>query len=169
MAAASGGSESARPVSRPALDARRRAARLRRARRQASLLLAIGVGGALGALGRYAISLALPAAPGQMPWGVFIINVSGALALGFVLTILAEQFPRSRMARPLIGTGFIGAYTTFSTWMVDAVSLIRRGDAATAAAYLALSLIAGLAAVVIGMAAARSLARLRRGIQQEAT
>ena len=169
MAAASGGSEETRPVSRPGPDAKRRAARIRRVRRQASLLVVIGVGGALGALSRYAISLALPAPTGHMPWGVLLINVSGALALGFVLTLLAEQFPRSRFARPLIGTGFIGAYTTFSTWMVDVVSLVRSGNTATALEYVVLSLVAGLAAVVIGVAAARTLVRAWRGMQQEAT
>lgn len=169
MAAASGGSNRTRPGLRPALDARRRLARLRRARRQASLILVVGVGGALGALGRYAISLALPAPSGQIPWDVFLINASGALALGFVLILLAEQFPRSRMARPLIGTGLIGAYTTFSTWMVGAVSLVRGGAVGTALAYVVLSLVAGLVAVVIGMAAARMVVRAGRGIQQEAS
>ena len=169
MAAASSGSEPARPVSRPALDAKRRAARLRRMRRQVFLLLAIGMGGALGALSRYAISLALPAPAGQMPWGIFLINISGALALGFLLTLLAEQFPRSRMARPLVGTGFIGAYTTFSTWMTGVVSLARDGAVAAALAYLVLSMVAGVAAVVIGMAAGRTLVRVRREMQQEAS
>ncbi|MDA8374224.1 MAG: fluoride efflux transporter CrcB [Actinomycetota bacterium] len=169
MAAASSGSEPARPVSRPALDAKRRAARLRRMRRQVFLLLAIGMGGALGALSRYAISLALPVTAGQMPWGIFLINISGALALGFLLTLLAEQFPRSRMARPLVGTGFIGAYTTFSTWMTGVVSLARDGAVAAALAYLVLSMVAGVAAVVIGMAAGRTLVRVRREMQQEAS
>ncbi|MDA8263122.1 MAG: fluoride efflux transporter CrcB [Actinomycetota bacterium] len=169
MAAVSGGSEPTRPVSRPAPGAKRRAPRLRRIRSQATVLVIIGTGGALGALSRYAISLALPTPAGKMPWGVFLINISGALALGFLLTLLVEQFPRSRMARPLMGTGFIGAYTTFSTWMVDTVALVRGGAVATALAYLVLSLVSGLAAVVVGMAAARTLVRARQEMRQESS
>jgi CrcB protein len=73
------------------------------------------------------------------------------------------------MARPLVGTGFIGAYTTFSTWMTGVVSLARDGAVAAALAYLVLSMVAGVAAVVIGMAAGRTLVRVRREMQQEAS
>lgn len=169
MAAASSGSEPARSVSRPASSAGRPGRnRSRRLRNQLSTLFAIAIGGALGALGRYAITVAMPAPAGQMPWGIFLINISGAAGLGFLLTLVAEQFPRARLARLLIGTGFIGAYTTFSTWMVDVVTLVRSGAVAAALADLALSLVAGLVAVIIGMAAARAIVRRRRLMQEEA-
>ena len=81
----------------------------------------------LGAVSRYAISLALPSEPGRFPWGTFLVNVTGSFVLGFLLVVLLEQFPRGRLARSVIGTGFIGAYTTLSTFVVKAVELVRDG------------------------------------------
>lgn len=136
-----------------------------RTRRNQTLLLALGCGGALGAMTRYAIALAMPAAPGRFPWGTFTINVTGSFVLGLLLILLLERFPRARLARPALGTGFLGAYTTFSTYMVDAVRLVREGRPETAAVYVVASLLAGLVAVWLGMAVGRAATRVDRWLQ----
>lgn len=140
----------------------------RRSRRaQAAIVVALGFGGVLGALGRYGLSLALPSGPAQFPWGIFLINVSGSALLGFLLIVLMEQFPRGRLARPVIGTGVLGAYTTFSTYVVGAVLLARAGHLATALTYVLASAAAGLLAVWSGMAGARAVIRAERWLQEE--
>jgi CrcB protein len=142
--------------------------RRRRERRvDAIIVVALGFGGVLGAVSRYALSLAIPTQTGQFPWNTFLINVSGSAVLGFILILLIEQFPRGRLARPVIGTGFIGAYTTFSTFMVEAVLLIRDGRPEYAVAYLVGSVFAGLLAVWTGMTSARLVLRAERWLQEE--
>ncbi len=130
-----------------------------RAHVPAAVLLAIAGGGVVGAVGRYLLSLALPTVTGRFPWGTWLTNVSGSAALGFALVVISERLPRSRYARPLIGTGLIGAYTTFSTFTVEAALLARAGDAVTGLVYLLASVLAGILAVAAGMALGRRLAR----------
>lgn len=113
------------------------------------------------------MSLAIPTPTGSFPWSTFIINVSGSVILGFLLVLLIEQFPRGRLVRPLVGSGIIGAYTTFSTMEVDALLLIRGHDFATGVVYLVSSLIAGLVAVWVGMNAARLLIQAEQWLQGE--
>jgi fluoride exporter len=145
-----------------------RAGRRVRARHgQAVIVVALGCGGVLGAVSRYAVSLAIPTQAAHFPWDTFLVNVSGSAVLGFILILLLEQFPNGRLARPVIGTGFIGAYTTFSTFMVEAIQLMRDGRPAVAVAYLAASLTAGLLAVWTGMTGARVAMRIERWLQQE--
>ena len=136
-------------------------------RAQALIVLAIACGGVAGAVSRYALSLAVPASAGRFPWGTFLVNVTGSVALGFLLVLVIEQFPRGHLARPVLGTGFLGAYTTFSTFMVDAVDLIRSHHAATAVVYLAASVVAGIGGVWLGMTAARLLVRVERWMNGE--
>jgi CrcB protein len=132
----------------------------RRTRRaEAVIVVALACGGVLGAVSRYAISLAVPTETARFPWGTFLINVSGSAALGFVLVLIIDRFPRGRLARPVLGTGFLGAYTTFSTFTVEAIDLVRAGHAGTALAYLAGSVFAGLLAVLAGMTSARMALR----------
>jgi CrcB protein len=169
---ASGGDEQARIPLDPDVDfgpavaaeAGRGQPRARRA--EAAVVIALALGGVLGALSRYAISLALPTETAKFPWGTLLINVSGSAALGFILVLVIEHFPRGRLARPVIGTGFLGAYTTFSTFTVEAVDLIRAGHTALAIAYLAGSVFAGLLAVWAGMISARLALRAERWLQE---
>jgi CrcB protein len=141
----------------------------RRTRRsEAVIVVALACGGVLGAVSRYGISLALPTETGRFPWGTFLINVSGSAALGFLLVLVIERFPRGRLARPVLGTGFLGAYTTFSTFTVEAIDLVRAGHAGTAVAYLAASVFAGLLAVWAGMTSARMGLRAERRLQESA-
>ena len=121
------------------------------------ILAAVAAGGALGALVRYAVADRFPEPAGRFPWITFWVNVSGALLLGFLLTLVVERFPPTRYVRPFLATGFCGAYTTFSTLAVEADLLVRHGRASLAVAYLAASVAAGLAAVTAGILVGRVL------------
>lgn len=171
MAPTARGDVSRRPPIDPDIDApvaeeRPRGSRRVHPRQSHAVIGALACGGAIGAVTRYAVSLALPVTSGQFPWGTFAINVTGSLVLGFLLVLLLEQFPRGRLGRPVVGTGFLGAYTTFSTFMVDAVQLVHAGHPATAAVYVVASLFAGLLAVWAGMTAARVAIRVERWLQE---
>ena len=122
---------------------------------RAGVLAAIAAGGALGAPARYGISRLIPAAPGGFPWATWWTNISGSLALGFLLIVLIEAYPPRRYLRPFFATGFLGAYTTFSTWMLETDTLIRTGHVGVGVTYLVASTLAGLGAAWLGIAAAR--------------
>jgi CrcB protein len=113
-------------------------------------VLAVAVGGAAGGPARAGLSLAIPTHAGQFPWAILLINVLGALLIGTLLAVV-PLIPRggSRF-RALTVTGFCGGFTTWSTFMVGTDQLIARGHLLTALGYLALSLVAGLAAVTLG-------------------
>ena len=121
-----------------------------------TLLVAVLVGGVLGTLGRYELDLAWPTPAGRFPWSTFVINTSGALVLGSLLTVLLLAQPLGhRQWRALLGTGVLGGWTTYSTLAAAGATLVKAGHGATAAGYLVASLGAGLAAVGLGMALGR--------------
>ena len=91
----------------------------------------------------------------SFPWATFLVNVSGSFALGLVLVLLLERYPPSRYLRPFVATGFLGSYTTYSTFAVESVVLTRDGRAGVAVTYVAASLVAGFVAAWAGMLAAR--------------
>jgi len=122
-------------------------------------LVAVAVGGAMGTISRYGVSRALPTPSGSIPWSIFLVNVVGCLVLGFVLHLVLERWPTNEFIRPFAAVGFIGAFTTFSTVMVDADLLVRDGQVGTAAVYVAVSVLAGLVAAFAGIVAARRLGR----------
>jgi CrcB protein len=93
--------------------------------------------------------------------------VTGSAFLGLLLVVLVEQFPRGRLTRPIVATGVIGAYTTFSTFEIDAVNLVRAGHPTTAVIYVTASVIAGLVAVWAGMTGARALLQIERQLQED--
>jgi CrcB protein len=134
---------------------------------QVAIVVAVGIGGACGAVARYAVSLGIPSATAGFPWSTFVINVTGSAFLGLLLVVLVEQFPRGRLTRPIVATGVIGAYTTFSTFEIDAVNLVRAGHPTTAVIYVTASVIAGLVAVWAGMTGARALLQIERQLQEE--
>ncbi|MDA8034024.1 MAG: CrcB family protein [Actinomycetota bacterium] len=135
------------------------AAGRRRRRAERAVLLTVAVAGAIGALARDGVSRLMASPAGHFPWGTFAINVSGSAAIGLVLVLLVERFPAARLARPLVVTGFLGAYTTYSTYMVDADLLFRSHDLVTGAAYVLASLLAGTLAVAGGIVLGRFLVR----------
>lgn len=110
----------------------------------------VALGGALGSVARYGLSLALPALPATV-----VINLLGALALA----LLAGLRPYGRWSRPFLGTGVLGGFTTFSTFAVQAV----RADATTSLLYVAVTVVGGLAAAWLGLrATSRSAPRSAR-------
>jgi fluoride exporter len=127
----------------------------RRDRFSPKVIAAVAFGGALGAPARYGVSRLIPPHPGVFPWATFWTNVSGSLALGFLLVCILERFPPTRYVRPFVATGFLGAYTTFSTFAVDGDLLVRDGHVALALTYWVASIAVGVLAAVAGMALAR--------------
>lgn len=118
--------------------------------------LLVGAGGFLGAMARYAVSLAAARLwSGEFPLGTFVANVSGCFALGFFVTLTAERLVLDPGVRLMIATGFLGAYTTFSTFEYETHRLLETGAWSWAALNAAASLVAGLAAVRLGVALAR--------------
>ncbi|AYN43535.1 CrcB family protein [Streptomyces dangxiongensis] len=127
------------------------------------VLAAVALGGLLGGTARYALGLAFPAPGATFPWTTFAINVSGSFALALLLVHVIEAWPPTRYVRPFAAVGFLGAFTTFSTWMVDTDRLLGHGHYAAAASNIVGSLFAGAAATVLGLAIGRlTSARLTR-------
>ena len=112
------------------------------------LTAAIFAGGCTGALARAGLERAFPAQHGW-PWGTFAVNVAGTAALAYFATRLQERLPPSTFRRPLLGTGFCGGFTTFSTLQVEAISLGRHGHAGLAVAYYAASVGTGIVAMLV--------------------
>jgi CrcB protein len=121
-------------------------------------LTAIFAGGFVGAVARAALAEAIPAEPGEWPWATLIVNLVGAFLLGYFTTRLQERLPLSSYRRPLLGTGFCGGLTTFSTMQVELLQMLDSDDVALAAGYALVSVIAGFLAV----AAATNIARRAR-------
>ena len=119
---------------------------------------AIAVAGAIGALARYGLEgLVSRRAPGAFPWGTFAVNVSGAYVLGFVFTVMTEQFTVAPWIRGAVTIGLLGAYTTFSTLSFESYRLLEDGAIGIAAANMFGSLAAGLGAVYLGVITGRAL------------
>jgi CrcB protein len=116
------------------------------------VLFLIAVG--FGAPARYVVDrLVTDATVGRFPWGTGVVNVSGSFILGF-LTGLVLYHGFSNDARLVLGTGFCGAYTTFSTFSYETVRLVERGQSRAAALNVLLSTGTGLAAAAAGLALA---------------
>jgi CrcB protein len=120
------------------------------------LLSVIAAGGALGALARYGLGVAYPTAPTGFPWATFGINVAGCLFIGVLAVLVAEVYPDLPFLRPFVGVGFLGGFTTFSTYVADIQRLLTGHAAATAFAYLAATLVAALLAAQLGISATES-------------
>ncbi|MFI5005137.1 MAG: fluoride efflux transporter CrcB [Solirubrobacterales bacterium] len=118
-------------------------------------LAAIFLGGAAGALLRVWLARTFISATAGWPWATFAINVSGSFALGYFATRLQERLPLSTYRRPLLGTGFCGAYTTFSTVQVEILTMIERHRYGLAASYATASIAAGYLAIWVATASVR--------------
>jgi CrcB protein len=120
--------------------------------------LAVGLGGAIGAIARFYIgstSFGNKGAP--FPTATFIINISGSFIIGFFLTLATEKIPLSPYVRLAVAVGFVGAYTTFSTFEYETARLFEQGNLLYAFLNVFLSLAIGLAAVFSGIFLARKI------------
>lgn len=109
------------------------------------LALGVAAAGGLGSLARYAVAQAMGGGAGRFPWATLAVNVVGAAALGAVVALAAAR-PDVARWRAVVGVGFLGGFTTFSTFAVETVALLERRAFGLAAAYVAATLIVGVGA-----------------------
>jgi CrcB protein len=112
-------------------------------------LAAILAGGFIGAIARAELVEALPSNPADWPWATFTANVVGAFLLGWSATRLQERLPLSAYRRPLLGTGFCGALTTFSAMQLELLRMLDAGKVGLALGYSGASIVLGFAAVLV--------------------
>ena len=119
--------------------------------------LLVGLGGFLGANARYILAREIGAAVAtRFPLGTFVINVTGSFLLGVLGTVVAAKLaPGSESLRLALGVGFLGAYTTFSTFEFETHALVEDGSWVLATSNMALSLVVGFVAVRLGIVLAR--------------
>ena len=128
-------------------------------RLRADIVAVVFAGGCLGGAARYWATSTHPG--GAFPWSTLAVNLVGAFVLALVV-VIASELVSSRYLRPLVGTGFCGALTTFSSVVVSADRLFAHHRAATAVGYLVATLVGGLAAAALGLVTGRALASGRR-------
>jgi CrcB protein len=111
----------------------------------------VAAGGALGTVARWALAEALPHDAGRFPWSTSITNVVGCFLVGVLMVMVVRRYPERTLVRPFLGTGILGGFTTFSTYVVDTRTLTAADRPVVAAAYLVGTLVVGLMAVVAGL------------------
>lgn len=117
-----------------------------------SKILAVAAGGAFGSVARYLLNLSpLSSVFDRFPFPTFIINVLGSFLIGLFLILLTDRFEISDTFRLAVMVGFIGAFTTFSTFEMEIYGLIREGHIVTAAGYIFLSLATGFLGLLFGI------------------
>jgi CrcB protein len=119
------------------------------------VMLAIAIGGAVGTVARFLLDTTYSEPSGHFPITTLAINLSGSLAIGFLIPMADRVSARNLLLRPFLIVGILGGWTTYSTLAVDAVTLAKDGHAATAVLSIAATLVGGLALVAIGNAAGR--------------
>lgn len=147
------------PERRPLLPGRPSARAVVRSavRERGDVLAVVAAGGAVGAAARLWVSTVAPYREGSFPWGTFLVNVTGCLAIGVLMVLALEVWPSNRYLRPFAGVGVLGGYTTFSAYALESRDLVASGHGAVATAYLLTSVGAGAAAAATGILAARAL------------
>ncbi len=120
--------------------------------------LLVAVGGAVGSMLRYATNLGATRLLGPgFPWGTLIVNVVGSFVIGVFVETIARRFDASEPVRLLLVTGFLGGFTTFSSFSLDAAALLERGAGLLAFAYVGASLLLSLGAVFAGLVLTRAV------------
>lgn len=124
-----------------------------------SLIGVVAIAGALGSLGRWGLSLGVSKLTGpDFPWGTWAVNLLGSLLFGFVWQLADERVAVSPEARFAILTGFLGAFTTFSTFAFESATLIERGSWGLALANVVGQTVIGTIFAFVGIALARIIA-----------
>lgn len=131
-------------------DPFRRRPRSRSAWDRIGPVAAVAAGGALGASARYGVGTALPPHE-SFPWATLAVNVIGSFALAILLVLVLDLWPPRRYVRPFVCVGFLGAFTTFSSLAVETDQVATDRSVGPAAAYLALTMLLGLAAAAGGV------------------
>ena len=123
-----------------------------------SLVALVVLGGTIGTALRNLVETTFGAQPGQFPWATLAINLSGAFLLGLLVEALLLAVPagaRRRAFQLTLGTGLLGGYTTYGTFVLEIVGLGVRGDPGAAVGYASVSVVAGAVAAFLGMRATR--------------
>jgi CrcB protein len=116
-----------------------------------SLILGVAAGGAFGALSRYGIDTWVERrSESVFPWATFLINVSGCLAVGFIIAALVDRHDAPKWLRTALVMGFCGGYTTFSTFAQESLDLFMEGNHHIALAAIGANVVLGLVAVYLG-------------------
>jgi len=131
-------------------------ARVASGREVLAAVAAVAAGGALGGSARYGLERAFPVPGSGFPWATFVVNVAGAFVLSVVLVLIVGVRPQRRYLRPFLAIGFLGSFTTYSTWMLEVHDLVVADRMGLAGAYLGSSLVAGLAAAGAGLLVGRA-------------
>ncbi len=133
--------------------------RVELARTHGAVLAVISAGGGLGGLARYALSVALPTAPGAFPLATFVTNVTGCLLIGVLMVLITEVYPTHPLLRPFLGVGVLGGFTTFSTYAGEVRNLLRPEWTLIGLGYLVGTLAAALLASWAGIRLTRLATR----------
>lgn len=120
-------------------------------------VLAVGVGGGLGALARYYIAGWVQPAGSQFDWGIFVVNITGGLLMGMIVEASALRLNLSPELRSFLTVGILGGYTTFSTFSLDSALMLQKGQYGLAAAYVAGSVVLSIFALFVGLWIVRAI------------
>lgn len=120
--------------------------------------IAIGLGGALGAMARHGVGVAAMRLLGpNFPWGTLAVNIAGCFAMGLFIAWLAAREPHPALLRSFAATGVLGGFTTFSAFALEAMTLWRDRSLTIAGLYVLASVAMSIAALAAGLAAAKAL------------
>ncbi|WP_119729928.1 fluoride efflux transporter FluC [Thermomonospora amylolytica] len=125
----------------------------------ARTVAAVSAGGMLGSLARYGVAEAFPHAPGGFGWAMFAVNVSGCLLIGVLMAVITGRPRVHPLARPFLGVGVLGGFTSFSAYALDVQRAFQAGAPGVAVAYLVATVVCAPAAVYAGLRVTRPLVR----------
>ncbi len=121
-------------------------------------LLMVGLGGFAGSMLRYWLGgLVMQRTESTFPWGTLVVNLSGSLLMGLLFAVALERFALAEGARIFLAAGFLGAYTTFSTLMLESYTMVSAGELLAAGLNLAGSVVLGMAAFFVGLVLGRMI------------
>jgi CrcB protein len=122
------------------------------------LIASIALGGAIGAVARHSVSVMMGSMLGNgFPWGTVTVNIVGSFLMGALIELSALKLSIGPEMRALLVTGFLGAFTTFSTFSLDVATLYERGNLGLAALYVIVSVVVGISALFGAMALVRGI------------